>query len=110
TSVAVDKDKILSYEWNLGNGTTSVATNPKVQYNIPGSYEIVLKAVTVAGCRDSTKDFVLVRDFVEPIIHQSQGVFCINKAVIFDASLSKGVYHEYLWEFGDGKNSIQKTD
>jgi gliding motility-associated-like protein len=110
TSVAVDKDKILSYEWNLGNGTTSIATNPKVQYNTPGSYEITLKALTVAGCRDSTKDFVLVRDFVEPIIQQSQDVFCINKAIIFDASLSKGVFQEYLWEFGDGNNSTQKTD
>jgi PKD repeat protein len=34
----------------------------------------------------------------------------LNKAIIFDASLSKGVFQEYLWEFGDGNNSTQKTD
>lgn len=110
TSLAVDKDKIISYEWNLGNGTTSLVKNPKVRYETPGPYEIVLKATTEYGCKDSISDFVIVRDFVKPIIEQSQDIYCVDRTIIFDASSSTGVYQDYFWEFGDGGISLQKTD
>ncbi|HUH74553.1 MAG TPA: PKD domain-containing protein [Chitinophagales bacterium] len=109
-SKAADKNKVKSYEWDLGNGTTSTLKNPKVQYNAPGPYEIKLSVLTEAGCKDSISDFVIVRDFVQPIIQQSQEIYCIEKDIIFDASSSKGVYQNYFWEFGDGGVSEQKID
>lgn len=110
TSLAADNNKLKSYEWNLGNGTTSKDKNPKIQYNSPGTYEVTLKVLTEAGCKDSISDIVLVREFVEPIIQQSQQIYCIDKSIIFNASSSKGVYQEYFWEFGDGGTSKQKID
>ena len=44
----------VSYKWFFGNDTTSTLENPDPNiYFFPGSYEVVLAAVSEAGCIDS---------------------------------------------------------
>ncbi len=110
SSAAVNNNQIDSYFWNLGNGTTSSDRLPYVTYAQPGTYDIMLKVVTKAGCSDSISDVVLVRDFIEPVIVQSRTVDCEDKIIVFDATNSKGVYQNYFWEFGDGQTSSLNVD
>ena len=36
------ENSILTYSWNLGNGTTSNVANPVTSYSLPGIYEVTL--------------------------------------------------------------------
>lgn len=101
---------IQSYFWDFGNGTTSTDRLPYVTYDVPGTYDVKLKAVTQAGCSDSITDIVLVRDYIEPDIVQSQSIFCEDRFIVFDGSGSKGIYQDYLWEFGDGQSADRMID
>ena len=50
TTVAV----ITSWNWNLGNGTTSTTQNPSCLYADTGSYAVQLTVISNHGCKDST--------------------------------------------------------
>ncbi len=43
----------VSYLWNLGNGNTSLGTNPSEIYSATGSYPVTLYAYNSNGCVDS---------------------------------------------------------
>jgi len=101
---------IQAYQWELGNGQTSTEKYPYVTYAQPGTYTISLIVSTVAGCKDSISDIVLVRDFIVPAIYQSSQIFCVNEPIIFSADASKGIFDHVLWEFGDGNTSTKLTD
>jgi len=47
---AYDPDgSVVSYNWNLGNGTTSSVFNPTVTYQSPGNYTVTLTVTDNAG-------------------------------------------------------------
>jgi len=46
-------DTISSRLWRFGDGATSTQTNPTHTYNIPGSYDVILKIATTQGCNSS---------------------------------------------------------
>ncbi|HJT73910.1 MAG TPA: gliding motility-associated C-terminal domain-containing protein, partial [Chitinophaga sp.] len=42
-----------SYEWDFGDGVTSMLTSPEHKYELPGAYRVVLYATNEIGCKDS---------------------------------------------------------
>lgn len=54
-----------SYNWNFGDASASNQVNPTHQFLIPKTYEIVLTAVSAAGCIDSTSQRITIAP--EPI-------------------------------------------
>ncbi|NRA52386.1 MAG: PKD domain-containing protein, partial [Phaeodactylibacter sp.] len=42
----------VSFNWDLGNGTTSTESEPVLSYATPGTYQITLEAETAFGCTD----------------------------------------------------------
>jgi gliding motility-associated-like protein len=101
---------IKSYDWDFGDGTTSIIKTPSVKYLSSGSFKISLKIETQLGCKDSIQKVVNVGGDITPIINQSQEEFCKNKPINFDASLSKGIFQTYDWDFGDGQiSSLEKN-
>ncbi|HUH75048.1 MAG TPA: PKD domain-containing protein [Chitinophagales bacterium] len=101
-------NKIANYHWDFGNGVTSVKREPNLTYDISGPYDIILKIETPLGCKDSLLKTINIREPIEPIILQSQNIFCKNELIDFDASTSKGKFQNYYWEFGDGQVSNQE--
>jgi gliding motility-associated-like protein len=43
----------ISYNWNLGEGSTSTQFEPEIKYSIEGDYTIVLVATSADGCNDT---------------------------------------------------------
>lgn len=50
-----------SYEWDFGNGETSTEISPAVTYDAPGTYDVVLKAVTQDGQEQSITKSITVK-------------------------------------------------
>lgn len=67
-------DAVTSYHWDFGDGSSSTTANPSHTYTAEGTYTVVLKIITAAGCTDS-----LVR---QQFIHAGT-----KPKVEFDASL-----------------------
>jgi gliding motility-associated-like protein len=100
---------ILTYNWQLGDGNTSIATSPSHTYATIGNYTIKLYATSINGCVDSTtKTFNAF--FVKPI-----ALFTTNKdtlcqgvnSVFTNASTDPmgSLITNYNWAFGDGTTS-----
>ena len=56
---SVNSGSIISWQWSLGDGTTSNVSSPTHQYN-DGNYPVTLYVTSNMGCRDSvTKNILL---------------------------------------------------
>ena len=92
-----------SYEWLLGNTTTSTDVNPTTTYDIAGSYTVTLIATSPAGCTDTATSILIVDDVpsVDFTLDNAQG--CAPLPVNFGVNGPTG--YEYYWDFGDGTTS-----
>lgn len=54
-SATANKDSIVSYQWNFGDGTTSTATQPLHTFKTPGTFTITLNFMTKQGCSGSAQ-------------------------------------------------------
>jgi PKD repeat protein len=93
----------VTYEWDFGDGTTSVAANPSHTYINPGVYTIRLIVANSNGCKDTfmiapVTATVAGNNFNPLIPIVACAPFTIN---LSDNSLSSS----WLWNFGDGTTS-----
>ncbi|MCE1198541.1 MAG: PKD domain-containing protein [Marinilabiliales bacterium] len=102
----------LSYHWSFGDGTT--ASQSSVSHRFPdtaGYYTVALKVNSmVTGCKDSLirkNSFVAHPSPVAAFLMSGNFFSEANAKVQFE-NLSSGADH-YLWNFGDGKNSVEKN-
>ena len=51
---------LVSWEWDLGDGSTSIDLNPKHAYKDTGSYEVTLIVEDKMGCRDTVVKYIHV--------------------------------------------------
>ena len=91
-----------SYNWNFGDGHTSIATAPSNLYTLWGYLPVVLIDTDAYGCADTATRHIRV--------HGSTGVFsvtpthgCVPLTVSFSASFSHVA--TIVWDFGDGTTS-----
>lgn len=94
------------YEWDLGDGLISNATNPVHTYTQPGTYTISLIAETGYGCKDVKAIPHYITVVPTPVANFSvnQQVTC-NPATTFSFSNSSQHAQGYKWYFGDGQTS-----
>jgi PKD repeat protein len=97
----------LTYDWDFGDGTTSMAESTSHAYGDPGTYVAVLRVTSQTGFVDS--DTVVVR-IADPL--SSVGVGGVPSSgespliVSFYANVTGGFPpYSYLWDFGDGSTS-----
>ena len=91
-----------TYEWDFGDGNSSIETSPVHEYGKSGTFKITLK-VNGELCSDSFSDEVVVHP-MKPEIHygpDAEGCPPLKVEFINDTEGAA----EYLWEFGDGNSS-----
>ena len=99
----------LTYDWSLGDGSSSSSENPTIQYE-PGLYDVSLTIINnVTGCETLIEEFEFVNVFPQPVslFEASQISGCAPLAVSFD-NLSTDAY-QYTW-FVDGNELSTDTD
>ena len=102
----------LTYEWNLGNGNTSVSENPSASYINPGTYTITLTATGPDGTDTEVKtDYVTVFTPPTPNITPSQNIGCYPFTVDFTDASTPGdsPIASWSWDFGDGGTSSDQN-
>ena len=103
TNTVIDSVGIAFYDWDFGDGNTSNSANPTYIYQAPGTYNVVLIATNVNGCDSSITIPVIVNSI--PIANYTVDTVCLGTATTF-TDISTGVPNGWIWDFGDGGNSI----
>ncbi len=102
-------DPIVSWQWDLGDGTTSTAQNPVHTYTSPGTYTISLVITTASGCTDTLvrPAYIQVGTLPVPAFTWSPDTQCVNQWVnFFDASTNNT---QWYWNFGDGETDTAQN-
>lgn len=95
----------LSYQWDLGNGSTPTTTNPKETYANAGSYNISLIATSANGCSDTATQTAIVGAI--PTVDINVASNQTQDGTMLFATSATGV--TYKWFFGDGATSDQQN-
>jgi len=104
--------EIISYEWNLGDGTQKSGMNVTHAFQKPGTYRVKLAVTDDSNAKNKTgTDTLKVMVNDPPIAHMGKDrIASVRETIIFNASKSMdkdGKLIEFLWDFGDG--TTQKT-
>ena len=106
-------DPIVSWLWDLGDGTTySGQTPPSHTYTI-GKYDITLTVTTQNGCINSTvfPNYITVGTIDAVNFSEVPTIGCARKDYVFTNLSTITAPHSqsdvsYYWDFGDGGNSV----
>lgn len=102
---------ILTYRWDLGDGSTASTPTVKHAYSIPGTYKVTLTTTDNSGDAngsesDQTLVFVRARPNAPPIAEAGEDrQLFVGEIASFDAGNSAdpdGRILSYRWDFGDG--------
>lgn len=100
---------IATWQWNLGDGSTSIEQNPTITYNGPGDYTATLIVTASGGCSDTVSNTVTV--YPLPVAQFVADEVCQGLSTTFTESstIATGTITTWQWIFGDGANSGQQN-
>lgn len=101
----VNPGSITNWNWQLGNGATSLQQNPSLVYNLDSVYQVTLIVTATGGCTDTVTQSVAVHPLPEAIAFADNA--CLGEAVSFgdSSTINSGSITEWDWQFGDSNNS-----
>jgi gliding motility-associated-like protein len=97
---------VLSYAWDLGDGTTSTAQNPAHQYANAGTYVIGLE-VTTPYCQGDGTQWVSLQPRPQAAFATSAVLGCTPFPVQFTNQSTGATL--YTWHFGDGMSTTEES-
>ncbi len=97
----------LSYQWDLGNSTTSTAVNPITVYPAAGTYTIRLTATSQFGCTGTLQKQVQIAGNLTQF--SAPDSVCRNTLVNFTNNSSPTPVSS-IWDFGNGSTSTNLND
>jgi gliding motility-associated-like protein len=97
----ISSGSIVSYTYDLGDGSVSNLANPVYAYPNTGTYSITLTVTSDAGCTDSEAKSLTVNDV--PTADFSVSNNCNGETISFTNNSSGAI--SYTWKFGDGNTS-----
>lgn len=96
---------INSWNWDFGDFTNSVASNPIHTYGSPGTFTVTLIAGSSNGCRDTIQRIITVNPL--PVAEFMASTACEDTPVQFtdQSFISSGSIVSWSYTFGDGGTS-----
>lgn len=94
----------IEYQWNFGDGNTSIDQTPKNTYTKDGTYNVLLVVNSENGCKDSVEKSIEIYPLPEAgftFKHKGFGQY--------DFTPDNESLATYNWDFGDGKTSADVT-
>ncbi|MEL7529678.1 MAG: PKD domain-containing protein [Bacteroidota bacterium] len=101
---------ITAWDWDFGNGNTSIFPTSTQAYNTAGVYQINLTVTDAQACVDSATYTLVVNDGPSVEFAASDTSGCASKTVSFvDLSTGSTSIATWAWDFGDGNTSTQQS-
>jgi len=99
--------RIISWEWNIGDGTILAVQNPTYQYGYAHNFDVTLTIVSAEGCTHDTTIMNAVEVFENPVADFNTKINIINELTteINFYNNSSGA-NSYYWDFDNGITSI----
>ncbi|MGE0637607.1 MAG: PKD domain-containing protein [Bacteroidia bacterium] len=94
---------VSSFQWDFGDGNTSILYNPSNIYATAGTFDVKLIATSNSGCIDSVTQQVNVYDY--PTASFTFTNTCLNTEAVFTNTSTNGsndTIGTVVWNFGDG--------
>jgi len=106
-SASSDPDgRLLTWDWNFGNGDTGTGQKTTYAFSRPGTYRVQLTVRDDSGTDSATADNTLsVRVNAPPVALAGPDQLVTASAVTFDGTASSDsddAVGQYTWDFGDG--------
>ena len=107
---AISQDTLSTYNWDFGDGTTSISPNPSHTYTIPGTYTINLSFVTNHGCSGNAFPPVTVTVYPKPhaIFTALDSMPCASNQLEVFTNLDDSAA-QFRWIYGDGSSDINNN-
>jgi gliding motility-associated-like protein len=101
---------VTGWNWDFGDGSTSIQQNPTHTYATAGAYTVTLTVSSAAGCTSAAVTKTATVNAL-PVADFTSTVNCTTRSVEFaDASTSAaGTVNKWAWNFGDTKTSTQQN-
>jgi gliding motility-associated-like protein len=101
----INNGTIAAYQWNFGDGATSIDKNPEKLYFNAGSYNVELLAISDRSCENRLQQQSIV--YKNPIADFSVGNVCFNTPImVINKSFIKNDENLiYQWKLGDGSTN-----
>jgi PKD repeat protein len=101
---------VATYEWSFGDGGTSTGSTAAWTYPAPGTYSVSLKVTGAGGSDSITKTNLISVSGLPPVAEfdASNRTGDAPLSVVFQ-DLSSGDVTQYLWDFGDGQTSTERS-
>ena len=104
-SFSNNSNNALFYEWDFGDGNTTIDDNPTHTFLEAGTYEVTLRATDINGCFD---DYTIYNVIVQPQpisdFSYTRNSDCGLPVSFNFQNISEGGI-DYEWSFGDGSTS-----
>ena len=94
----------IGYQWDLGNGQSSLLNQPTVTFDAPGTYTVTLTAENQFGCTDEHQETFTVHPTPEASFTALPQPACAGRPIAF-TNTSINAY-AYRWRFGDGTGAV----
>ena len=96
---------IVSWEWDFGDGNTSMDQTPTHTYTSDGVYDVELIVTTDLGCVDSLTSQVTVDPLPSVDFAVTNACFGDDNAFTDASTIGSGTVASWDWDFGDGGTS-----
>lgn len=105
-SSTITAGAIATWNWQFGDGDSSLTNNPSHVYSTGGTYNATLTAISDSGCAASATLTVTVKP--KPVVSFMSSNACVGDTTTFTntTTISDSSALTYQWFFGDGDSSL----
>jgi gliding motility-associated-like protein len=102
---------IVSWSWDLGNGTTSTNQNTNLTYNNVGSYDVSLTVTDNNGCSNMLTQNNYINVYPNPVANFNSTPDDVDELdpTLYFTDLSQNNISLWNWNFGDGNTSTTQN-
>jgi len=98
---------MTNWDWNFGDDSTSIETDPSHLYTVPGDLPVTLTVTDINGCMDT--EVQTINYFPVPalvVIQPTDFIGCAPLCVTFEnLSFPIDSTYDIIWTFGDGTSA-----
>jgi gliding motility-associated-like protein len=103
---------VSNWKWNFGDGATSGKPLPVHRYTSQGNYKVTASVTSDKGCTytATNNSGVTVNSLPSVDFEFKKAQWGFDETVVDYEALTSGDIVDYMWDFGNGKTSVNPTE